>query len=657
MRTESLTAPRRRWIIIFCFVLGGCTGEIFSSVGDGPRFDESPTPDRDVPAAFCPGADPDVAARNGWRSSDAAVPTDGVLRFEVKARATAEALNGLVAVGAEEINDFDEAALAVRFAGDGLVDVRDGGFYTSDLTYPYEPGVWYSIEMIADIDAQTYDVAIGPCGEARETLIEDASFRSITEELSAWAVWSSQTAALEVSTPTWMASGGCVPATCASLNHECGQLSDGCGGTLDCGGCDSTELCDSGLCVEELVTTPAPPACVPDTCKSLHIGCGIKSDGCGGYVSCGGCEAGDRCYNDWCVPDPNAARSPSAPACVPDTCQSLGRECGGVSNGCGGSLSCGSCQSGYSCTAGDCIKDPVSKPPSSCVPDTCQSLDRQCGTVSNGCGGTLNCGGCSSGYCDGGDCVQPPPSPPSGQPGRPWSHNTGPSNPGALRSSGTVRITTNGAVVENINISGLLKIEADNVTVRNFRVRASSHYGIQVASGSNNVLIEDGEILGAESTNVYVMSGASNVTIRRLWSHHSNADHIKFEGSNLLVESSFFEKACADGDGHCDGVQSKKGKGATFRYNNFFFPAPGTPDYPGSPFKCNTPFQVEDSATGFVIDSNWVNGGNYSFNCKQSGSMAVTNNVLGRSYKYGVKAGNCSPWSGNTWEDTGGAVR
>lgn len=239
----------------------------------------------------------------------------------------------------------------------------------------------------------------------------------------------------------------------------------------------------------------------------------------------------------------------------------------------------------------------------------------------------------------------------------PWSDNTGPSDPNALTSSGTTTITTDGAVVENIDLTGLLKIDASDVTVRNFRIRATSHYGLQIESGSRNVLVEDGEILGAGSSNVYVMPGADKVTIRRLWSHDSNSDHLKFEGTNLLVESSFFEKACADGEGHCDGVQSKDGQDAVFRYNTFYFPVPGTPDYPGAPYKCNTPFQIEDSAGGFVVDSNWVNGGNYSFNCKQSGTVSVINNVIGRSYKYGAKAGTCTEWSNNRWEDTGDLVR
>ena len=195
---------------IFSSLNACAVGDIGGAPGDPRRGSaaEGVDPSNPFPVLQCPGASPDVAARDGWRSSNASAPTDGVLRFELKARPTAANLDGLVAVGAENIDDFDKAAITVRFADDGLVDVRDGVFYTSDMAYPYEPGVWYSIGIAADVETQTYDVEIGPCGEPRETLIEDAAFRDDTLELSTWAAWSSQTAALEVSTPAWMSCGG-----------------------------------------------------------------------------------------------------------------------------------------------------------------------------------------------------------------------------------------------------------------------------------------------------------------------------------------------------------------------------------------------------------------------------------------------------------------
>ncbi|MCK9595683.1 hypothetical protein M0R19_00670 [Candidatus Pacearchaeota archaeon] len=43
----------------------------------------------------------------------------------------------------------------------------------------------------------------------------------------------------------------CVPATCESLDYECGSIGDGCESTLDCGSCDSGYTCETGVCEAE----------------------------------------------------------------------------------------------------------------------------------------------------------------------------------------------------------------------------------------------------------------------------------------------------------------------------------------------------------------------------------------------------------------------
>jgi len=40
--------------------------------------------------------------------------------------------------------------------------------------------------------------------------------------------------------------GSCVPTTCAELGDNCGTVSDGCGGTLDCGTCSGGQTCGGG---------------------------------------------------------------------------------------------------------------------------------------------------------------------------------------------------------------------------------------------------------------------------------------------------------------------------------------------------------------------------------------------------------------------------
>ncbi len=48
--------------------------------------------------------------------------------------------------------------------------------------------------------------------------------------------------------------------------------------------------------------------------------------------------------------------------CVPLTCSILGYNCGAWTDGCAGTLNCGTCASGYTCTTGVCVAVPVTPP-------------------------------------------------------------------------------------------------------------------------------------------------------------------------------------------------------------------------------------------------------------------------------------------------------
>jgi len=80
----------------------------------------------------------------------------------------------------------------------------------------------------------------------------------------------------------------------------------------------------------------------------------------------------------------------------------------GLTNGCKVCNSNGSawvdtnskCQNGQICSNGVCQNV--------CVPKTCSGLGYSCGSQSNGCGGTLNCGACAAGMiCKNGACAVP----------------------------------------------------------------------------------------------------------------------------------------------------------------------------------------------------------------------------------------------------------
>jgi hypothetical protein len=136
-----------------------------------------------------------------------------------------------------------------------------------------------------------------------------------------------------------------------------------------------------------------PPTCTPSTCAAQGASCGSAPDGCGGTLSCGTCPTGSYCSAGKCATS----------SCVPTTCGALGYNCGTWSDGCGGVLNCGACSAPATC--GGAGKPGVCGG-ASCTPTTCAAQGLKCGSASDGCGGALSCGTCPTGsYCSAGACV------------------------------------------------------------------------------------------------------------------------------------------------------------------------------------------------------------------------------------------------------------
>ncbi len=267
------------------------------------------------------------------------------------------------------------------------------------------------------------------------------------------------------------------------------------------------------------------------------------------------------------------------------------------------------------------------------------------------------------GSVDGGaDPFGPAPVPGEGwwtQVTKPTAANTGPSNRSVLSAANVPpgTITTNGATYENFSATGTIVIDADNVTLRNFKIdQRYNYYGIQIKNGHSGILIEDGEIYNIQSAGLMGVG----FTARRLYIHESNSDAMKIQGSGgpTLVEYSYIEKVGKAADSHPDGNQTQGGSNITFRYNNIHMPSPGTSSYPGAPYKANATFMLQRSISNLVIENNWMNGGSYTIYCpgESPDGVVVRNNVFGRDFTYGTRSGPCSQWYGNIWQDTGGTV-
>lgn len=172
------------------------------------------------------------------------------------------------------------------------------------------------------------------------------------------------------------ASWACTPKTCAELDANCGDTSDGCNGVLHCGKCPSGENCGAAG-----PNRCGVGACTPTSCAQAGAECGLIGDGCGNSLSCGGCSAPKTCGG------PN---QPNQCTCLPITCAQAGKDCGQLSDGCGGTLECGTCPTGKTCGAGGVANV------CGCAATTCAAQGKDCGSIPDGCGASLNCGTCKA---------------------------------------------------------------------------------------------------------------------------------------------------------------------------------------------------------------------------------------------------------------------
>jgi len=189
--------------------------------------------------------------------------------------------------------------------------------------------------------------------------------------------------------------GGGVPNVCghgtqcvphADCTGRCGPVSDGCTGTVDCGGCTAPEVCGGGGEPGEC----GAPVCVPKTCAQLNAKCGSIADGCGTMLQCGSCTLPETCGGGGTPYECGSA------TCIPKTAQQVCQAgmCGPQSDGCSGSVDCGGCTAPNTCGGGG---TPSVCGAPQCTKLTCADYGANCGPVSDGCGGfTDSCGTCAS---------------------------------------------------------------------------------------------------------------------------------------------------------------------------------------------------------------------------------------------------------------------
>lgn len=250
--------------------------------------------------------------------------------------------------------------------------------------------------------------------------------------------------------------------------------------------------------------------------------------------------------------------------------------------------------------------------------------------------------------------------------GFPDASTTGVSDGVSLRSSGSMTVSQSGAVIDGLNVSGRIKIEADNVTIRNTRIDAGGgRYGIE-NWGSSGLRVEDVEIMNASSAGLLSFGG---VTARRLHIHDST-DGAKLAGNSLLEDSYIHDLRDPSGDSHSDAIQIRFGRNIVLRGNNLSgIIGSKSPHSAGSYGTSAAIIQAKDGPIhDLTVEGNRLEGGQFTFYLTSpSGNGTTTptrirnNTWIRGKWGYGPTSfkgqdwtgSACLEWVGNRYDDGG----
>ncbi|NAZ86847.1 right-handed parallel beta-helix repeat-containing protein [Kineococcus indalonis] len=207
-----------------------------------------------------------------------------------------------------------------------------------------------------------------------------------------------------------------------------------------------------------------------------------------------------------------------------------------------------------------------------------------------------------------------------------------------LEPSGSITVTEDGRVLEGLDVDGCVSVKADDVVIRNVRIRCGGKQRAVVVEGSDRgLVVEDSEIDGLGTTEVAV--GWSGYTLRRV-DVHSLLDGPRL-GSGVTVEDSWVHDMVRAEGFHGDALQSNGGSGIVVRGNTLVPTDTSTGDVLNAAVQLGA---ENDSGklSDVLIEGNYLDGGNYAVNVRGDDGISgvvLRENVFGDGSRYGPVIG------------------
>ncbi len=250
-----------------------------------------------------------------------------------------------------------------------------------------------------------------------------------------------------------------------------------------------------------------------------------------------------------------------------------------------------------------------------------------------------------------------PPAPPVSLGAFPNASNTGPR--GTLQPSGSVRVTTSGTVVQNLDVSGTIYIApgVNDVTIKNVRVSGSTTLYL-IDDRGTNLTIVDSQILG---TGMPAPTDGINLSRGTLTLLRDDISHVR-NGVNLnsaaLIQDSYMHDIVQNPNSHNEDIYIGSGSHIKIIHNTLENDLAQT-----AAVFIKSDFGAIDD---ILVQNNRMAGGGYAMYGGGAGPNGAATNVraIGNTFSrqffprvghYGVRASwpntTGSQWSGNVLDD------